>query len=97
MCVLHGVQVNEKSYAEHNYSRAEGAASGIAANSIREPSLRQLEKAPEGRSPHMGHDDEPVAGDTTDEEYEPQAPHYTGASGNSAGPAPVESRYAEDL
>lgn len=85
------VQVDKKSINSHN-NPTDGAASGLAANVIRKPSLRQQEKAPEGRSPHVPPADEPAGATDSEEEI---APTHTGEA--SAGPAPTESRFQEEL
>lgn len=81
------IQGDKKSLHSTN---GDGAASGLAANVSRKPSLRQQEKAPEGRSPHIAQDDGPAAAADSDEEEEP-------VGQASAGPAPTESRFQEEL
>ena len=48
---------------------------------VRKPSKRQQEKAPEGQSPRMNHDDDEAAN----------------ASAGAPGPAPAESRFTENI
>ncbi|EKM58451.1 uncharacterized protein PHACADRAFT_252780 [Phanerochaete carnosa HHB-10118-sp] len=93
-----GHSVDKKPYPEHGYDHDESAAGGHATNVVRKSSLRQQEKAPEGRAPHVPHEDDPPAGGTdTDDEYEPAAGAHAEDSGNEAGPAPTDSRYTENL
>ena len=89
--LLHVAQVDKKPTNGHD-DIGNGAASGLAANVSRKPSLRQQEKAPEGRPPHAVPDDEGAAAANSDEEI---AAAHTGEA--SAGPAPTESRFQEEL
>ncbi|KAI0346209.1 hypothetical protein BDW22DRAFT_1368551 [Trametopsis cervina] len=66
-------------------AHGEGAETGLAANVIRKPSLRQQEKAPEGRPPHVANDD------AADSDVDEHGAH------SGAGPAPAESRFQEEL
>ena len=87
-----GVQVDKKPGYGNGYDHHEGAADGLAANIVRKPSLRQQEKAPEGRAPHAQPDGEHAALDG----------HDTGAANEDfheaePGPAPADSRFTESL
>ena len=74
------------------YGDVDGAASGLGANVVRKPSLRQQEKAPEGRDPHV-----PPADDDDNETAVPALKRQNTPPENEAGPAPVESRFTEAL
>ena len=77
-------------------------AGGSTDNVSRQPSLRQQEKAPEGREPHIAHeeeeDDEHVAVAGADADVDsPEQHHQEVDHEEDAGPAPVESRFTEGL
>jgi hypothetical protein len=54
----------------------------------RRPSKRQQEKAPEGRSPHMNHDE--------DEHHDEHRATEGEKSGDGPGQAPVDSKFTEE-
>ena len=63
----------------------------------REPSLRQLEKAPEGRAPRTSvvQDEEPQLPDGEEEVAE--APHEESPPNGELGHATTDSRFTEEL
>ena len=66
-------------------------------NVTRRPSKRQQEKAPEGRGPHAQTDDTPAHADEHDGADAPTSTGHANRAGGDAGPAPVESKFQEDL
>ena len=82
-------QAEKKSYPE-------ATGDGAGANVSRRPSKRQQEKAPEGRTPHVHSDDVP-AHTEADGPTSVGGNHNNRAAGGDAGPAPVESKFQEDL
>ncbi|KAI0701232.1 hypothetical protein BC835DRAFT_1303818 [Cytidiella melzeri] len=80
-----GYSVDKKSqHSNHDDSAANGHT-----NAARKPSLRQQEKAPEGRAAHVTQGDEPAAADSDED---------NAVNGHTeAGPAPADSRFQEDL
>lgn len=73
----------------------DSAADGLGANVSREPSVRQLEKAPEGRAPHTSvAQEESQATDGT--EQSPEVPQEEPTTADLGHPA-NDSRFTEQL
>jgi hypothetical protein len=75
----------------------DAVSDGPGANISRRPSKRQQEKAPEGRAPHVPSDDVPAHGDQHEADAPVSSMNAHKAGGGDAGPAPVESKFQEEL
>jgi hypothetical protein len=91
-----GIEMGANGYAAEKKSYPEATGDGAGANVSRRPSKRQQEKAPEGRTPHVHSDDAP-AHTEADGPTSVGGNHNNRAAGGDAGPAPVESKFQEDL
>lgn len=75
----------------------DAASDSPGANVFRRASKRQQEKAPEGRDPHVPSDDVPAHADQHEADAPVSSMNANKPGGGDAGPAPVESKFQEEL